>query len=255
MDKVVPRVLEIPDLKGGVDTKIADEVKPLLEDVELLSPDALKTVSATFLRADTLSLLYQYQYLTTRFTKDLQDHAKRVAATKDELAAAKSKSLSKPKYGIVLLDNTDQGGIISGTLVTIQGEPKVRTESRPAPPEEEEPAPDPKDKKDKDKPDAKKDKKPAEPAMVKYTISSYKLKAGFETEAFDRDDEVSETGSPDVRTIANPELFPDYGETLLADYEARVVNLKVHAEAIQRVQKLLAEAIAKDVSRQVDFTF
>jgi hypothetical protein len=240
MDQITKRVLEIKDGDKVVDVKLPADLEPILKDINLLSGDTLKQYYATFLRADTLSLLMQYRYLTDRFYKLLREHNKRVENTKDDLLKASQGTLPKPKYMVVLLDQSDQGGIVSGTVVTMRSEPKITVkEEDEALEEEATPGAPP--------------KPAATPKKVKVTYKTYTLQSGFETIPFERESKVKADGTESVREIINQDLIPDYTTQLLTDYKDRVKNLKTLAKTLQELQGKVKTALDADAARSVSF--
>jgi hypothetical protein len=234
MDAITKRVLDIKDGDKIVDVKFPTDLEPLIKDINMLSGDSLKQYNATFLRADTLSLLMQYRYLTDLFYKTLLDHKKKVENTKDDLMKAAQGSLGKPKYVVVLLDQSDQGGIVSGNVCTMRTEPKVSKKM------EDEVLPD-------DAPEGTKPKK------VENTYKTYTLQSSFETKPFERESLVKEGGVESVREIINQDLIPDYSAQLLFDYQERVKNLKTMAKVVQDLQTKTKAALEADAARTVSF--
>lgn len=238
MEEILPKVESLKESsEGAPDVKTPKEAEALTADLELMSADALKTFSATFLQANTLRLLYQYQFLTDQFVKSLKDHAKRVEATKEELLAAKAGNLPNPRYAVVLLDNTDQGGVITGSVVTMLGDPKIEKKKETITEEPAEEGGQPKTRE------------------VEVTYKTYQLKASPDGEVFERVDKIMEGGKDDIREIVNPDVIPSYAESLLADHDERVKNLKAFAKMIRKVQEELKTALAADIGRQVEFDF
>ena len=241
MDQITKRVLDIKSGDKAVDVKFPDDLAPLIKDINMLSSDSLKQYNATFLRADTLSLLMQYRYLTDLFYKSLLDHKKKVENTKDDLLKASQGTLAKPKYMVVLLDQSDQGGIVSGNIVTMRSDPKSATKIEDEVLEEEETVP------------GAPPKPPVTPKKINVIYKTYTLQSSFETKPFERESKVKADGSESVREIINQELIPDYSTQLLFDYQERVKNLKTMAKVIQEIQAKTKAALEVDAARSVSF--
>ena len=241
MTAITQRVLEIKEGDKVVDVKFQTDLEPLLKDINMLSADSLKQYNATFLRADTLSLLMQYRYITDLFYKGLLDHKKKLENTKDDLLKASQGALPKPKYMVVLLDQSDQGGIVSGNVVTMRSEPKIAVKEEDEVLEEEEPTP-----------GAPAKPKPT-PKKIKVTYKTYTLQSSFETKPFERESRVKDDGSESVREIVNQDLIPDYATQLMFDYQERVKNLKTMAKVIQELQGKVQAALDADAARTVSF--
>lgn len=244
MNDIIPKVMALKDGPKDVDVNFPAAIEEDLKKVNLLSSDALKQYPATFLQASTLSLLFQYRFLTDQFYKQLTLHKKKVENSKDELAKASKGQLQPPKYVVALLDQTETGGIISGSICTVVGDVKTITQKEPEEVEEEEETP------GKPKP-----AKPAEPKMVDVTYKIYNLKSSFDLQPFERKVRVKKEGTADIREITNPELIPDYATQLLADYQDRVKNLKTLATLLQTLQEQLKPALEAEISREVSFSF
>jgi hypothetical protein len=172
--------------------------------------------------------LFQYRFLTDTFYKTLLDHRKKVDNGADDLKKVLQGALSQPSYVVVLLDQTDQGGLISGTICVSLATPKSETREEEEVLDEENPA--------------------IKPKKVKNTYVTYELKSSFDTKPFTREARVNADGTTSVREITNPELFPEYALLFSQDYQQRVKSLKIQAALVQSVQNQLETALKAELT-------